>query len=232
MIRPAVMIEHHPSRAALLPALLTSLAPLPVEVVTDPDPDSPVPGSWRTYRACLERFPAEATHALILQDDTVVWPGLPQELASIIEAAPGDDPLIALWLGGGPWATAKMQGALDRGESFLPLRRPHTAAVALVWPRRRRDEILAEAPPPSDSHVGDQDVIERWRRRVPLVATVPSLVDHPGAVPSIRHPNKQASAARMTGVCVGDVDVLKSWRAVPSPPPRRTGAVSVDGPTS
>jgi hypothetical protein len=54
----ATLIQHDPSRAHLLSALLEQLAPLPVDVVTDPDPNGQPPSPWRTYRACLEAFPA------------------------------------------------------------------------------------------------------------------------------------------------------------------------------
>ena len=93
--------------AHLLLTLLEQLAPLPVEVVTDPEPDG-VLSSWRTYRLALETFPDEATHVLVLQDDATPCRDFAKALPSVIAAAQdfsGEDALLALWAPGGNRST-------------------------------------------------------------------------------------------------------------------------------
>lgn len=95
-----MLIQHHPTRAHLLDELLDRLD-APAMVVADPQPDALFRSAWRSYRACLEAFPDDAEHVLVMQDDTTVCRDLVAALPAIIDGAQEftqDDPLIALSL--------------------------------------------------------------------------------------------------------------------------------------
>lgn len=180
----AVLVQHHPTRANLLPDLLARLVPLPVEVVSDPEPGDQ-PNVWRSYRLALERFPEEATHALIVQDDAILCRDFGAAVPSAIAAAQdftADDPLVAMWIPGGRRVLEDIRAACGR---FVRLyTRPTCPVVATVWPRAARDAFLASAPAASHTPV---DMLVGWWvfKRVPVVGTVPSLVEHDSARPGV-----------------------------------------------
>lgn len=185
----SVAIQHHPSRADLIPALLERLAGLTVEVVADPEPDA-TPSPWRTYRACLEQTPAWATHRVILQDDVVPAPGFASALTAAVTARP--DKPVALWLGGSPMdACVAMKQASKAGRRWIDLS-PYSwfPCVAAVWPAAVARDVLAWAAAnkiEGDRHRADDGILARYfrARRLWPLATVPSLVSHPDVVESV-----------------------------------------------
>lgn len=184
----AVVIQHHPARAHLLPALAKSLEGLRVQVVTDPGADDPRWSAWRAYLACVRAaVETEAAHVLIVQDDAVPCPGF-------AEAAPGaiaakSDRIVCFYVGGGrvglplrlaaqhcaPWA------ALDQ-RLWLPL-------VATSYPRVILEELLvwAEQDYLAQKSRADDSMLGRFLRakNYRAWATVPNLVQHPDTEPSL-----------------------------------------------
>lgn len=214
----AAIIQHHPSRAHLLPDLLQRLAPLPVDVVTDPDPDGE-PSSWRTYRACLEAFPEDATHALIVQDDVTPCRHLADALPGVIaraQALAACDPLIAL----AGWSELNDRQRFDadrwwRLERTLSRLWGHrqtgcmrisdldgrmgVPTVATVWPRVARDALLAVAP--SEGQHDDRVIKDHHHVLPPFVDLIPALVSHHDRAGSVMgHP----SGWRTTWGYIGD----------------------------
>ncbi len=183
-----VRIQHHPSRKRLLPALKASLAPLPVEVVTDPDPDGQ-PNPWRTYHACLSS-PPNCSHLLIVQDDVQVCRDFPAAVTVIAERQP-DFP-VALFLGGVPFHTIKMLRKLRYGAGPYVVMHPSDPlpVVATLWPLHKAVEFLAwteEHPVIGKSGRSDDQRGSTWmnRTRQTVLATQPSLVEHPGRARSL-----------------------------------------------
>ncbi len=180
----AVRIQHHPSRAHLIPPLLTRLDGLdPVVII---DPGGPRLETWRSHRACLESIPDDATHLLCLQDDSLPCDGFADHALAAIEAKP--DRVIALFLPGIGHVARQVLVARKRRErwlemgasSFVPLVAVvYPAAVARAIPgyaRRRRMDIGR----------ADDAVVATYCRahRVSAVATLPCLVEHRNDVPS------------------------------------------------
>lgn len=158
----SALVQHHPSRAHLLPELLERLAPLPVQVVPDPQPHGLYRSAWRSYWACLRAFPDDATHVLIVQDDVTLCRDLPQALPAIVagaqEFAQGD-PLIALSLF--HEVTDEQRAVLDSWRfrtRIAPFMKPDVSwlpyypLVATIWPRAARDALLEVAPDPYMGH--------------------------------------------------------------------------------
>lgn len=148
----------------------------------------------RTYLACLRAFPREnATHLLIVQDDA--WPcdDFRPQAEAFIEAHP--DAMCALFMPGSGAPGAAVRRALKRSlrEATLPI--TWTPTVALSWPQEAAQSFLGFASQ-YDPNVtrGDDGPVGHWRltSRWPVVAPIPSLVQHPDVEPSLFRPGKAA----------------------------------------
>lgn len=180
-----VLIQHHPRRAELIAPLL---AAVPVaEVVADPEPDA-YRSPWRTYQACLEQ-PLSTTHRVVLQDDVTVCRNFLPALDLVIAARP-ENPIV-LFVGGQPRSMVeRLQHACARDEMFADW--PNdvwVAAVAVVWPAETIEPILsyvaAQRWPVEFS--ADDEILYRATSGcgIQVIATVPSLVQHPDMVESV-----------------------------------------------
>lgn len=209
-VRVSVAVQHHPSRAELLPELLGALAGLETEVVTDPDPTGQ-PSPWRTYRECLVRTPGWATHRLIIQDDVVPCRGFAAAAQAAVEAC-GHRP-IAFWVGGFPQdLCAVMRRAAQTGCPWVDFVPWHVfPCVAAVWPVKLAVRLLEWADEkPGRVTRADDGVTARFLQaeRVWPLATVPSLVEHPNVVPSVigRAARGPLEKSRVACVPLGDRD--------------------------
>lgn len=182
-VNVTVAVQHHPSRAALIPGLLERLTGLPTEVVTDPDPDG-VPSPWRCYLECLRRVPEKTTHLLVLQDDAVPCDGFAVGLTNAVTARPAT-PLCA-WVGGAPLdLCVALLKASKTGQRFVDFA-PYSwiPAVATVWPVGLVRQLVAWAAAEGfdkPKHRSDDALLSKFcqRARVWPAATCPSLVEHP-----------------------------------------------------
>lgn len=210
-VRLSVAIQHHPSRAELLPALLERLIGLDVEVVADPDPTGQ-PSPWRCYEACLRSTPEWATHRLVIQDDAVPCAGFPEAVTAALEQR--EDRPIAFWVGGLPADACKaMRDARREARRWVDLS-PWSwfPCVAAAWPTDMVTRLLAwletsRAQPTR----ADDAVTARFLQseRIWPLATVPSLVEHPDVVPSVIGRKAWGGRDRGRVACVpaGDTDV-------------------------
>lgn len=186
-VKPSLCIQHHPSRADLLPPLLEALPG--VEVVTDPDPDNPQRSPLRCYLECLRRTPKSATHRVVIQDDVLLCGSFTERLEAAIEERP--DALLPLFMPGTSPHSGQVIRARQRGESWAMVIPSWIPTVALVWPVARAAEFLAvEEEKVSTSlrpRIGDDGPVGKWaqRSRVQVWAPVPSLVEHPDVAPSL-----------------------------------------------
>lgn len=184
----SVVVQHHPSRAALLPGLA---ALGEHEVVVDPDPDGRR-SAIRTYIECLRSLPT--SHRLVVQDDAVPHHDFRARAEAAVAERP--DTLVALFVPGTGLHGVWMRLAAKEGATWqqLPPSANWVPTVALVWPRD-----LAEAFVPfAEEHVarrrergmgtlGDDPVVGAFRRehQLQVWATVPCLVEHPDHVESL-----------------------------------------------
>jgi hypothetical protein len=75
-----------------------------------------------------------------------------------------------------------------------------------------RDDFLAEAPVPSTRKTNDAEIVTAWVawRKVPLVAVVPSLVEHENVVPSLHIRDRmERNPARRAALYIGERSALE-----------------------
>ena len=148
-----------------------------------------MPSPLRTYLECLRLTPPEATHRVILQDDT--WPivGFWPRMVAAIEERPDD--VIALHVQGAPPHRQSVEKAKARGDRWVQLAPAWLPTVATVWPVQRGHEFVEweEQRMGAGRRIrqGDDAPAGRWaaRARVPIWALVPSIVEHPDVEPSL-----------------------------------------------
>jgi hypothetical protein len=228
----ALLIQHHPSRSEALARLLASLvAPGATAtsaqneasaegndvdtgaiIIHDPAPYDRPPNAMRTYRACLEAIPAEASHAFIVQDDVICPPGFMEAATAAVATHP--DRLIALWHGGQPGHNAqRIRRAIRERRPFTELATgAWVPTVCLAWPADAAREFLQWIE-------GTKYIEPRWRTDDPAVgewtrktrrgalATAPSLCEHPDDLPSVMGVKHRAGGhyGRVAAVYTGEV---------------------------
>jgi hypothetical protein len=162
---------------------------MPVEIVeTDFDPPNP----WYGYLRCLDA-PPDCTHLLIVQDDTITCTNLAPALERVA-AVEGDVP-VCLYLGGIPMRTrGEALRAGKAGKRFVDVHPgDFMPIVAVLWPIEKAREFHAWGTDPNRLRQRNGKVFEersddamggRWMRqtRQRVVATIPSLVEHPDDV--------------------------------------------------
>jgi hypothetical protein len=185
-VRLAARVQAHPSRRELRERLLPGLAGMPVEVIeTNFEPPNP----WYGYLECL-RDPPDCTHLLIVQDDTVTCSSFTPALEAIADVE-GSVP-ICLYLGGLPMRTrGEALKAGKRGEHFVTVHRgDFLPIVAILWPVDKAVEFFEWGSDPNRLRQrngkqfverSDDAMGGRWMRttRQTVLATIPSLVEHP-----------------------------------------------------
>ena len=182
----ALVVQHDPRRADLLPRLLPDLPG--AQVVYDPEPDGKR-NPWRTYLACLQAAAdSDAGWSLLIQDDAIVCLDFLATVEKVIAARP-DSP-ICLFIPGVGLLRQAMLDACYRGKQWAEIPRPaFVPVVAVVWPRADVEALLAyvEAKPFARGRTSDDANVAEWMRvtRRTFWMTVPSLVDHPDDVPSL-----------------------------------------------
>lgn len=163
---------------------------MPVEIVeTDFSPPNP----WSGYLECLNAPPAGASHLLICQDDTVGCQNVTPALRLIAERWPNTP--VCLFLGKLPMRTRKEAlRAGARGEHYIDIHHgDFLPVVAVLWPVEKAVEFH-EWGLRGISHRSGRPFLERsddamggrWMRstRQKIVATIPSIIEHPDDVVS------------------------------------------------
>lgn len=220
----SIAVQHHPARAELLPPLLAQLPD--AEVITDPDPHATVWSAWRTYKIALDRTPADATHRLIVQDDAQLCRNFLPAIHRLIEARPAS--IICLFVAGRPVGSSRrLRRAAQEGLRWIQMNpQDWVPVVATIYPAVHVAELAdwpdrkhRTRPPLRETHRKSDDfIVGLYARenRVPVWATVPSLVQHPDVVPSLvgRRPRAGADRGRVATLYIGDADPLEiDWTA-------------------
>jgi hypothetical protein len=180
----SIALQHHPDRAYLL----ERTAHLEPEIVTDPDPEG-IRNPWRTYRLALELTPPGVTHRLVLQDDAETCDLFTEHALLALEARPEN--IVSFFVPNTLRSGAKaFWQACDRGEAWCVLDwREWVPVVALAWPVEMIPGFLGwcdRAGFTGDRRRADDAIVGRYVReaRTQVLATVPSLVEHPDDVES------------------------------------------------
>lgn len=194
----------------------------PVDIVYDPEPDSPIRSPWRTLRHLLEQTPDDASHRLHIQDDAAVCRNFRAAVEAAVGARPGR--LLVFYVGANSMVYSRaILAACERDLPWVELGYAHWCpTVAACWPAGLIPQLLdyvdGQRWPPK--FVADDEIVGRFVRAVghkPL-ASVPSLVEHPDMVDSIM--SRRRNGARRAACWWGDCDecgdaALIDWTAGP-----------------
>ncbi|WP_067460401.1 hypothetical protein [Actinomadura macra] len=179
MIRISAAIMHHPRRAHRIPSLLRACAPLAPTVVPDPEPEGK-PSPLRTAKRAWAAIDDDATHHLVLQDDVRLAPGFAAQLHDAVARRPAHG-VSSFCLWHTPHNSYLVRRAAVAGAAYAPLSlyewTPTQAFVLPVEHARALADYLAGIP----DEVQDDDemvVIFCRERGIPVVTTVPHLMDH------------------------------------------------------
>jgi hypothetical protein len=207
-VRLSVAIQHHESRAYLLPPLLASLGP--ADVVADPNPTG-VRSAWRTFRRAIEETPPDCTHRLIIQDDVTVCRNFRAGIELAIASRPED--ILTFWHGDQPRENLfRLQAAMTEGSPWAELNvQRFLPVVASCWPRELA-ECLIEFVDAQDwpaEFVADDEIAGRFARTcgVRCFTSCPSLVEHGDEV-SVMLRAQRCDEGRRAAFFIGDGDPL------------------------
>lgn len=215
-MRVSVRIQAHPSRRHLLPALEAGLAPLDVEVsLHSSDPPNP----WEGYKQAIAD-PPDCTHLLVLQEDTQVCRNFPPAVEKI--AAAKSDPvcLFLAWLP--PNVAVDAMRASIAGERYIRYRpsSKFCPVVAILWPIEALERFKAWAAcsplPGRPTPASDDAIVGEWYKRnqkaETIWVTVPSLVEHPDNVESVKGRRNEVwgqDKGRVAALFIGGDDPLQ-----------------------
>jgi hypothetical protein len=171
---------------------------------------------------CLRAFlETGASHGCILQDDVVVCRNFAAALAQIVESQP--DLPVCLFVSGTRSHTLKRyRRSIDARESYSQIWfQDFLPVVAVIWPRVKVQEFLEWAKdaklPGMPNPRSDDAVAGSWMRftKQKVLATVPSLVEHPDDTPSVkwgedsRVPSGHGNKSKRACWFIGDDDPLE-----------------------
>ncbi|SNS43328.1 hypothetical protein [Actinomadura mexicana] len=179
MIKISAAIMHHPRRAERIPSLVRACAPLVPAVVPDPEPDGR-PSPLRTAKRAWAAIGGDATHHLVLQDDVRPAPGFAAQMREAVGRRPSHGvALFCLWHT--PHNSYLVRRAAVAGAAYAPLSlHEWTPTQGFVLPVEHA-HALADylAGIPDEVQDDDEMVVVFCRERgIPVVATVPHLMDH------------------------------------------------------
>lgn len=214
------VVQSVPSRRELRRRLLEAIPP--AVVIEDDGP--PPPNPWRGYQLCIQAFlETSHSHAVIVQDDTLVCRNFDSAVEKIAEANPNTP--VCLFVSGHRSHTQK------RYLQAMNARKPYSQVwfqdfcpvVAMIWPRAQAQEFLEWSKdaklPGLPNPRSDDAVVGSWMKftKQKIFATVPSLVEHPDDCES--HSRQKISYGKDKGrrACwyIGGADPLEiDWSLV------------------
>jgi hypothetical protein len=207
-----VRVQNTVGREQPLQRLLDLLPPA-VEVITDHGEQA---NPWRGYQKCLTDIPA-CSHLLVVQDDVIVCRNFMPALEQVAAANP--ETVVCLFVPGSARQTVAVMA--QRLRNRKPYAQVHHATfmpvVATLWPKGKAEAFLrwAHDNPKRLGHQNprsDDSVAGRWMRLTGqrVLATCPSLVEHPDDVPSSIGLRARAGddKGRVAAFYIGDSDPL------------------------
>jgi hypothetical protein len=151
---------------------------------------------WENYRRCLEDI-GKAKHVLVVQDDALPCVGIQGALSLVARPVP-----VCLFLPNMAMRTRRHANqAILAGQHWVELQPADwVPVIAVLWPADKISAFLRwydAQPPRKTPDRSDDSVCGRWMRATgeKVVATLPSLVEHPDDVPSTWRRNRQPRRA-------------------------------------
>jgi hypothetical protein len=198
-----VRIQHHPSRAERIPAILEALADFDdVQVVTDPGHEEK-PDHWRSHRACLEQMPEDASHLFVVQDDILPRLDLTARIVEALERYP--ESVLLTFVPGFPRERRLQMLAHAQKQRFYPfIVGAYVPTVAIIYPRAVVEGLISWADENrGDRHRrpmrgADDGILAHYcrSRRIHPVAMVPCAVEHDHTAESVGKPMRRGSHRR------------------------------------
>lgn len=202
------------------------LAQIPPAVVIE-DAGPPPPSPWRGYRTCLQAFlESGVERAVILQDDVIVCRNFALAVEAIARVHP--DIPMCLFVSAAKTKTLKQYMRAMRSQNrYAPIWfQDYLPVVAVLWPRAKAAEFLEWSQdaklPGLPNPRSDDAVVGSWMKftRQLVLATVPSLVEHPDDTVSVkwhesRVPSGTQNKFRRAFSYIGDGDPLQlDWSSI------------------
>jgi hypothetical protein len=227
--RIAAALMLHPSRRDNVQQIMQSCAPIPIDVVMDPDPGGP-PSSLRTARIAWSATRDDVTHHLVLQDDVVLAEGFAWHLNDIVARWPRH--AIALYVNwNSPYNSYRVRCAAAAGRPWAPIASwewiPTLGLVLPVTHARALAEYLETLP---DTCTKDDYAITWFcaAMKIPVFTVVPHLLEH-GDIRSVVGNEHQGARHATVTAELSSLDA-GYWRRADIPYDHmhtRQGAVSV-----
>lgn len=152
---------------------------------------------WTGYRRCLEDIPDGHDHIAVIQDDAVPCRNFKGALEALARPVP-----VCLFLPNMAMRTRRhANSAIIRGEHWIELHHSDwMPVVAVLWPTVKIRSLLDwydHRPPRRTPDRSDDGVCGRWMAATSqsVLATLPSLVEHPDDVASTWRVNRQPRRA-------------------------------------
>jgi hypothetical protein len=213
----SVVIMHHPRRQDRIPALLALCRPLPVRVITDPEPDGP-PSPLRTAKRAWAAIAPGATHHVVLQDDVLPMAGFAEHLSRALAARPADGVTLSVQQTS-PRNSYAVRRAAIAGRAFAGMSAVEwTPTLALALPVARAEELALFLAGVPDSYVDDDQLVTAFSAKhdLQVVATMPNLVEHADVVSLSIYGNE---GRRPVTVYDGNWQIPPQWWAAAGLPP-------------
>jgi hypothetical protein len=173
-VRLSAAVMTHPSRAVHAQRLRDRHPELALRLAVDPDPDQPG-GAMRTARLAWQAVAPDATHHLVVQDDTVLCESFLAHLLRAIEARPAQ--AISLYTEWGSETSYAVRLAALSGSAWAEVIDDYVPTQALVLPAAVAREFDAFPGDPDQIH--DDFAMRSYlvATGVPAWVTVPNLAD-------------------------------------------------------
>ncbi|MFF5204992.1 hypothetical protein [Streptosporangium sp. NPDC000396] len=185
MLNIGMAVMYHPSRTPQARALAERCSPLRPVLVEDPDPAG-VPSPLRTAKLAWAASRPDATHHLVLQDDAVLAEDFLEHLEAVVTRRPSHG--IALYVNRGSLRNGYLvRRAAAMGARWSPLSRSeYTPTLGFLLPAENARSLADYLRTVPDEFRDDDEVVTLFcrERGIPVVATVPNLLDH-GDLPSV-----------------------------------------------
>jgi hypothetical protein len=211
----SIAIMNHPLRAVQARRLAAECAPLDARIVVDPDPHG-VRSPLRTSKLAWRAVAVGASHHVVLQDDVQLC----RDFAAHLHRAVAQHPRHAIALythWQSPQNSYLVRRAVASGESWARLSAEDwTPTVGLVLPADLARALADYLGPVPDTEVDEDQFVARFcrERAVPIMATVPHLVDETDLPTLVPEHDSSSRATLFSGERVLPAD---HWSGSPSP---------------
>jgi len=176
----SAVVMHHPARGSV-DALVAACHPLDVRVVEDPDPQGP-PSPLRTAKVAWAAIAPGATHHLVLQDDVTPAAGFAEHVHRAVRSR--DRHALALYTNwNSPHNAYLVRSAAVSGQVWAPLgHHEWVPTLGLVLPADAARRLAAHLATFPDDYRDDDEAVVTFcaQEGLPVVATVPHLLEHGG----------------------------------------------------